>query len=404
MLKLGGKVVEIKVDHGSSNLIISVTTNDQLPLVLKSSKAFLVKNSNVPLGFKHYLFFDHTKNYVSELSQGENYKILSDNYNYLDNNDIVRLSADGKAIRVLFRTSSPHNTILLTEQCNHYCLMCSQPPKDIDDSWILDDVEQLIPLIPRDTSGIGFTGGEPTYDKKRFLKILGLTKNYLPNTAIHVLSNGRSFIDLKFTQEYSLLDHHDIMIGIPIYSDDPSLHDYIVQAEGAFDETIRGILNLKKLNQKVEIRVVLHKLTIPRLKKLCEYIARKLLFVDHVALMGLEMMGFTRANLDELWIDPYEYKDELSAAVKILSGYGITTSVYNHQLCLVNADIKPHYVKSISDWKNEFAPECTDCSKTNECGGFFSSGIKFKYSSNLRPFKNEDTVINTFNLGKQENV
>ena len=51
------------------------------------------------------------------------------------------------------------------------------------------------------------------------------------------------------------------MIGIPIYSADPSIHDYVVQAEGAFDETVRGILNLKRFRQKVEIRVVLHKQT-----------------------------------------------------------------------------------------------------------------------------------------------
>jgi MoaA/NifB/PqqE/SkfB family radical SAM enzyme len=102
-----------------------------------------------------------------------------------------------------------------------------------------------------------------------------------------------------------------MMVGIPVYSDDPTLHDYIVQAKGAFDETMLGIINLKRLKQKVEIRVVLHKLSIKRLVELAQFITRNLLFVDHVALMGLEMMGFTRANIDELWIDQSEYKDKL---------------------------------------------------------------------------------------------
>jgi hypothetical protein len=31
--------------------------------------------------------------------------------------------------------------------------------------------------------------------------------------------------------------------------------------------------------------------------------------------MGLEITGFTRANLDLLWIDPYEYKHTLSDRV-----------------------------------------------------------------------------------------
>ena len=178
-----------------------------------------------------------------------------------------------------------------------------------------------------------------------------------------------------------------MMVGIPVYSDDPELHDYIVQADGAFDETIQGIINLKRLNQKVEVRIVIHKQSVKRLKELSEFLARNLLFVDHVALMGLEMMGFTRANLDKLWIDPIEYKDTLSEAVKILSKAGMNVSVYNHQLCLVNQDIMPYYRKSISDWKNEYAPECNGCARLNECGGFFSSGIQYGYSKNLKPFQ-----------------
>lgn len=51
------------------------------------------------------------------------------------------------------------------------------------------------------------------------------------------------------------------MVGIPIYSDLSMVHDYVVQADGAFDETIRGILNLKRMRQRVEVRVVIHKQT-----------------------------------------------------------------------------------------------------------------------------------------------
>ena len=31
-----------------------------------------------------------------------------------------------------------------------------------------------------------------------------------------------------------------MMVGIPIYGAEPARHDYVVQAEGAFNETIRG--------------------------------------------------------------------------------------------------------------------------------------------------------------------
>lgn len=386
MLKLGGKIIRIHaVDALKDLTLVKVSTSRNLPEVLRREMAYLVSDPQIPRGFAHYLLLEKHRQLVEMLPSDSDYSVLPDDYSYIGNSDVVRISADRQSIRVLFRASSPHNSILVTEQCNHYCLMCSQPPKSADDSWILDEVESLIPLIPKDTRELGFTGGEPTTNRERFLKIISLTKSYLPRTAIHILSNGRSFKDPAFAEKYAQIELPDAMIGIPVYSDDPTLHDYIVQAQGAFDETIQGILNLKRLGQKVEIRVVIHKLSVQRLPELCEFIARNLLFVDHVALMGLEMMGFTRANLDELWIDPFEYKDTLSKSAGILAKYDMNISVYNHQLCLVNPDIQPYYRKSISDWKNEYAPECQGCTKQQECGGFFASGVKFGYSKHLAP-------------------
>lgn len=386
MLKLGGKVIRIKSELPSVNQILSISTNTSLPAVLRASKIFLVKQQKVPSGFKHYFVLSSEERLADFIPDGASYTVLGDEFSYLDDGDIVKLSSEKGNIKVLFRAKSPHNSILVTEQCNHYCLMCSQPPKDIDDSWILDEIREMIPLIPKDTAELGFTGGEPTLYKERFLDILSLTKSYLPHTTIHILSNGRSFKDRDFASKYASINHPDMMVGIPIYSDDPALHDYIVQADGAFDETIQGIINLKRLNQKVEIRVVIHRQSIKRLKELSEFLARNLLFVDHVALMGLEMMGFTRANLDKLWIDPFEYKDILSESVNILTNAGMNVSVYNHQLCLVNKDIIPYYRKSISDWKNEFASECNGCTRLMECGGFFASSIQFGYSKYINPF------------------
>ena len=53
--------------------------------------------------------------------------------------------------------------------------------------------------------------------------------------------------------------------------------------------------------------------------QLAEFLARNLTFVDHIALMGLEITGFTRANLDSLWIDPVDYQRELYRAVSFLA-------------------------------------------------------------------------------------
>ncbi len=141
---------------------------------------------------------------------------------------------------------------------------------------------------------------------------------------MHVLSNGRRFHDLDFALGWAAIDNPNMMVGIPIYGTEPTLHDYVVQARGAFDETVRGILNLARLNQTIEIRVVIHKQTAPYLVEIAEFIARNLPFVEQVALMGLEMIGFARANIEDVWIDPIDYRDALTEAVMLLDRAGST--------------------------------------------------------------------------------
>ena len=136
----------------------------------------------------------------------------------------------------------------------------------------------------------------------------------------------------------------------------------------------------------MEIRVVLHKLTYERLPKLARFSRRNLTFCDHVALMGLEITGFTRSNLEKLWIDPRAYQSQLKEAVKILDQGKMTVSIYNHQLCVLDKELHPFSRKSISDWKNEFMPECDGCTRNGNCAGCFSSA-KLRYSSHIVPFR-----------------
>ena len=382
MLKLHGRLPVLNCATREPYLV-TVTKSPALPASQKSTRALLLEENENPTGYRAVL----TKGtaILAEECQSDVFQ-LSDEYNYLNEGDILRLHPASGAMRCLYRRAARSNSILLTEQCNHYCLMCSQPPKTPDDSWLLTEAFELIELIPTDTKELIFSGGEPTLYGSRLIDLLSHTKQRLPQTAIHLLSNGRAFKEFAFANRYATVEHPDLMVGIPIYSDDPVTHDYVVQSKGAFDDTIRGILNLKKLNQRVEIRLVIHKQTIPRLRETCEFLARNLLFVDHVALMALEITGFTRPNLQLLWIDPYEYKDILSEAVALLNAYGIPTSVYNHQLCTVNADVLPNYRKSISEWKNEYLDQCIGCTRRDDCGGFFSSGKEYRHSDHIRAF------------------
>lgn len=379
MIALRGKALsprfEAPLPRSVWKLVDAATLNSQ-----RSARAFIVDGGGeAPDGFDLYL----TRSTAGASLGGAQVVQLPPELDYLGGDDVVSVSDDGERLRVLWRHQSRQNSILLTERCNHYCLMCSQPPKTANDDRLLAEAFELMRLLPRDTAEIGFTGGEPTLYGQGVIDLLRLCRNLHPEAEVHVLSNGTRFADPEFAAAWASIDNPNMMVGIPIYGAEPSRHDYVVQAEGAFNQTIPGILNLAQLRQRIEIRVVLHKQTAPALPEIAEFIARNLPFVDQVALMGLEMIGLARANIPELWIDPTDYADELVEAVTLLDRSRIHTMIYNHQLCLIPRSLWPYAVRSISDWKNEYHPECVDCSVKDECGGFFFSA-KYKVSEKIK--------------------
>ena len=335
--------------------------------------------ADAPAGFGLYL----AHGTAFQPRAGEMWLRLPDDLAYLRAGDIVSVAADGSRVRALWRADAPVNSLLLTERCDNYCLMCSQPPKDKVDDWLLDQAHQVIELLPEETPGFILTGGEPTLYGEALLGLLRECRERLPETQIHLLSNGRRFADPRFAAGYADIGHPGLMVGIPLYGAEPSLHDYVVQASGAFDETVDGILNLAEHGQRVEIRVVVHRQTVPALVEIAEFIARNLPFVEQVSLMGLEDTGLARPNRDLLWIDPLDYRDELREAALLLSGTGLRAQVYNHQLCVTDPAIWHLCVRAISDWKNRYLEVCQRCEMRETCGGTFSTSGRL--SEHLHP-------------------
>ncbi len=292
---------------------------------------------------------------------------------HLDEGDLVSLDASGN-VNTLYRVNSVHNAVLVTETCNSKCLMCSQPPKRNGDiAYLFDINRKLIPLIPKTCREITITGGEPTLLGDALFEMLRILVKELPETEIHVLTNGRKFARMDFAAKLEGLETTRISFGVPLYSDYYGVHDYIVQAESAFNQTILGLHNLARLRQRIELRVVLQKLTIERLEKLAHFIYKNLPFAEHVAFMALENIGFARYNSDLLWIDPCDYRELLSEAVLYLDSFGMNVSIFNHQLCTLPEELWPFARKSISEWKRIYLKECAACGVRQRCGGFFES-------------------------------
>jgi hypothetical protein len=141
--------------------ILRVTRNLDYPVPLRSRHALLVKDTTtqIPAGFGMVMFQGTVD--PGDALPATNVVKLSDDLNYLSEGDVLRIAPAGQ-IRTIYRRSARAVSLLVTERCNSFCVMCSQPPRDVNDDHLIDEYLTAIPLFDRGTREIGITGGEPT--------------------------------------------------------------------------------------------------------------------------------------------------------------------------------------------------------------------------------------------------
>lgn len=296
--------------------------------------------------------------------------VLLDNPDIVRPGDIVELRPGTSKVSVQYRRGGNGNVLFATERCNSYCLMCSQPPREVDDAWRVQQLCSLVDLIDKDELLLAISGGEPTLLGKGLVRVVEHCAKVLSDTHIHILSNGRLLEDRDYTRSFQGL-HPSLSWGVPLYGDHYRLHDYVVQRSGAFAQTMRGLYALHEAGQKIEVRVVLVKPTVERLHDIARYLYRNLPFVEHIALMGTEPIGFAKAHRDALWVDPVDAGTALLETVNFLVRHGMKVSIYNLPLCTLPEALRPFAQRSISDWKQHYLPTCDRCVLKPQCAGFF---------------------------------
>lgn len=306
--------------------------------------------------------------------------VLIDSIEDFHEGDVVVLNQKGEIIFV-YEITSCHNAIMATERCNHRCIMCPQPP-------VLQEKDKtqfnlkLISLMDKDTQEIGITGGEPTLIGDKLFLLIRQIQKQLPKASISILSNGVKFADKEYAMKLAKCRHQDLQIDIPLFSDITEEHNRIVGAN-TFYKTVQGLYNLALFRQRIGLRIVVHKQTYKRLPQFADFIYHNFPFVSQVAFMQMETTGLAKENFDDLWIDPYDYNEQLREAVLLLADRGMKPYIYNAQLCVLPEDIRCYAQQSISDWKDIYIPECEGCALKGQCAGFFESNRQ-AYSTHIR--------------------
>ncbi len=280
-------------------------------------------------------------------------------------------------INTVYRTNSNDNTLFLTENCNHDCIMCSQPPKKKSDiNEFLDINNEIIDLLPTSLKFLGITGGEPTLYGKHLGTLLNKISKRLPNCEVSLLTNAVLLSHNNIISNFEYLPKSKFIFCIPIYSDFHLIHDRIVNSKGAFFKTIIGIHNLAKYDFRIELRTIPQELNLNRLTKLAQYIYRNLTFVEHSAIMGIEYIGNAQKNFNKIWVSPSELLPKLEKAVEFLHNSGLNVSLFNYQNCMLTEKLRPFIKDSISDWKREYLEKCESCTERSKCGGIFYSSVE----------------------------
>ncbi len=290
----------------------------------------------------------------------------------LEMGDVVASSSKRNEAIVLYRPSDTHHCIQLTNRCNSYCLMCSQPPTRHNDDWMVQEAIEIVRHMTNSPAVIGLSGGEPLLIGSGLRNVLDTIGDCHPGTMVEVLTNGRLLASSELSR--SLLRDLPAPVTwlVPLYGHADFLHDFVVQVPGAYEQTIEGLLNLQAYRQPIQLRIVLIEPVLENLPELCTFIGRNLPFVKEVALIACEPIGFALANRDLCEVDLVDWHKTLQHAARQLTRHAVPFLFMNTPLCALPIDLHRYAHRSISDWKNVYAPECKTCNARSDCSGFFA--------------------------------
>lgn len=353
-----------------------VTGKDKVQVVLKGSSSFLK-------GYDSYLFQE--ENLDEEIINYLNSKNISyicgvEELDTLRDKDIIEISPNTLSIKVLYRSNSNDNFLMLTNKCNNNCVMCpdSLNVRTENKNIPLDIIKRHIELIDKSTQFLCITGGEPTLLKEDFIETIKFCKEKLPNTKYLLLTNGRMFYYKKFTEAFLKNRPRDMIIAIPIHAHEPELHDYISSVKGSFVQAFYGVKNLLEAGEKIEIRIVINKLNYNIISNIAFMITKYFPKVLRVSFMAMEILGNAAVRREEVWINFNDVQQKLKEAALILLKNAIEVKIYNFPLCSLDKSLWSLNVRSISDYKVRYKDQCKGCIVIEKCGGFFNSTINMK--------------------------
>ena len=179
--------------------------------------------------------------------------------------------------------------------CNNKCLFCVQGEKrhKVGD-FSTAEVKRTLDDARATADSIVFTGGELTL-RKDVIELVRYAKS-LDFKVIQVQTNGRMLAYPKFVDE--LVGAGANEFSPALHGHVAALHDWLTGAPGSFDQTCRGIRNVKERGMFVLTNSVITKPNFRHLADLARLLVR--LGVDQYQLAFVHPVGSAGANFDAI--------------------------------------------------------------------------------------------------------
>jgi len=290
-----------------------------------------------------------------------------------DEYDVFEIDSSGKAY-LYYNNESIDNAFFLTGRCNSNCIMCpaSEQVRKKASYADINHLLELINHIPSDAVHLTITGGEPFLLGRDIFRFLEALRNKFRRTNFLLLTNGRIFCVPQYCERLYQTLPPQTVLGIPIHGYNADTHDAVTQAPGSFVQTMAGLKNLLSYGFRIELRIVVSRITAPYLENMAALITEQLSQVESVKVIGLEMLGNAAIHQKKVWISyPEAFRSAKNAILKLISAE-IDVALYNFPLCAVDREFWPICACSITDYKIRYAPACETCDVRDACGGIFT--------------------------------
>lgn len=285
--------------------------------------------------------------------------------------------------------------------CNNNCIFCVQAHKKHLGNRSTDEIKKELEDAKEKCDEVVFTGGEFTI-RKDCIELIRYA-NDLGYKEIQLQSNGRMLSYEDFCNR--CIEAGANQFALALHGHDKEVHDKLTRAEGSFEQTVKAIKNIKKINCKVLMNTVVVKQNYQHLEDLAKLFVK--LKVDQFQFAFVHHMGNALKNFKKITPKISEAALYMCKGMQIGIDNGISVMAEAMPFCVMKGyekyvselNIPETEVRDIDGYTEDFLKvkkekgkmkftQCKECKYDNICEGPWKEYPEKFGSDEFKPVKN----------------